>query len=130
MPGFIAKKLCPELVIVPAHFSKYREASETVRDILARYDPNFHSVGLDESYLDLTECVKLRMDQCRDKAYSSPVGPVPSSSPVGPVPSSSPVGPVPSSSPVVPVPSANSGEHDSDISTSVRHQSHHTPLVC
>ena len=24
MPGFIAKQLCPELIIVPVHFDKYR----------------------------------------------------------------------------------------------------------
>lgn len=63
MPGFIAKKLCPNLVIVPPHFAKYRAASERVREILARYDPHFSPMGLDESYLDLTEFVKLKMQQ-------------------------------------------------------------------
>lgn len=31
MPGFIAKKLCPGLVIVPPNFDKYRAVSEEVR---------------------------------------------------------------------------------------------------
>lgn len=31
MPGFIAKKLCPNLVIVPTNFDKYRAVSEEVR---------------------------------------------------------------------------------------------------
>lgn len=31
MPGFIAKKLCPDLVIVPANFDKYRAVSAEVR---------------------------------------------------------------------------------------------------
>lgn len=57
MPGFIAKRLCPELVIVPLNFSKYREASRQVREILVHYDPHFSPVGLDESYLDLTDYV-------------------------------------------------------------------------
>ena len=63
MPGFIAKKLCPHLVIVPLHFDKYQEASGKVRDILAGYDHNFCPVGLDESYLDLTEFVKTKVDE-------------------------------------------------------------------
>ena len=57
MPGFIAKKLCPQLVIVQSHFSKYQEVSGTVREILSNYDPLFSSVGLDEAYLDITEYV-------------------------------------------------------------------------
>ena len=57
MPGFIARKLCPQLVIVPLNFSKYRLASEQVREILGCYDPHFSPVGLDESYLDLTQFV-------------------------------------------------------------------------
>ena len=63
MPGFIGKKLCPDLVIVPLRFAKYREASGQVREILARYDPHFSPVGLDESYLDLTKFVRLKIQQ-------------------------------------------------------------------
>ena len=28
MPGFIAKKLCPELILIPHNSKKYHEASE------------------------------------------------------------------------------------------------------
>lgn len=63
MPGFIAKKLCPDLVIVGLNFRKYRGVSEQVREILRSYDPNFCSVGLDESYLDLTEYVKKTIER-------------------------------------------------------------------
>lgn len=31
MPGFIAKKLCPDLIIVPLNFDKYRAVSKEVR---------------------------------------------------------------------------------------------------
>lgn len=55
MPGFIAKKLCPELVIVPLHFDKYRSVSSQIREIFKEYDPNFSPMSLDEAYLDLTE---------------------------------------------------------------------------
>ena len=60
MPGFIGKKLCPDLIIVPVHFGKYREISQQVRGVLAEYDPNFVSVSLDEAYLDLTELLEER----------------------------------------------------------------------
>ncbi|KAF5906675.1 DNA polymerase kappa, partial [Clarias magur] len=60
MPGFIAKKLCPELVIVPLNFDKYRAVSEQVREIFAEYDPQFLPMSLDEAYLDITEHLEQR----------------------------------------------------------------------
>lgn len=66
MPGFIAKKLCPELIIVPTHFDKYKDYSKQVQEILAEYDPNFAMASLDEAYLDLTEHIKDR-HKCKEK---------------------------------------------------------------
>uniref|UniRef100_A0A3Q0SSA1 DNA polymerase kappa n=1 Tax=Amphilophus citrinellus TaxID=61819 RepID=A0A3Q0SSA1_AMPCI len=60
MPGFIAKKLCPNLVIVPANFDKYRAVSGEIREIFADYDPHFQPMSLDEAYLDFTEHVEQR----------------------------------------------------------------------
>ncbi|KAJ8405662.1 hypothetical protein AAFF_G00316420 [Aldrovandia affinis] len=60
MPGFIAKKLCPSLVIVPLNFHKYRAVSVKVREIFADYDPNFLPVSLDEAYLDISEHLEQR----------------------------------------------------------------------
>lgn len=51
MPGYIGKKLCPELVIVPTRFDAYREASKKVAEVLRRWDPDFYQVGMDESYV-------------------------------------------------------------------------------
>lgn len=48
MPGFIAKKLCPDLVMIPLHFPKYIEASNKVRAVFEKYDPNFVPMSLDE----------------------------------------------------------------------------------
>ena len=62
MPGFIARKLCPEIIIVSPNFDKYHKASKEVQRVLSEYDPNFCSVGLDESYLDITDFVKRKMD--------------------------------------------------------------------
>ncbi|KAM7391769.1 hypothetical protein PAMP_022428 [Pampus punctatissimus] len=60
MPGFIAKKLCPGLVIVPTNFDKYRAVSNEIREIFADYDPHFQPVSLDEAYLDFTDHLKQR----------------------------------------------------------------------
>ncbi|MEQ2228786.1 hypothetical protein ILYODFUR_012351 [Ilyodon furcidens] len=60
MPGFIAKKLCPGLVIVPHNFDKYRAVSEEIREIFAEYDPNFQPMSLDEAYLDFTDHLEQR----------------------------------------------------------------------
>ncbi|CDW59231.1 DNA polymerase kappa [Trichuris trichiura] len=60
MPGFIGKKLCPDLVIVPCNFSKYKTISNQVEAILQEYDPTLAMGSLDEAYLDLTEFITSR----------------------------------------------------------------------
>uniref|UniRef100_Q6DJA4 Polymerase (DNA directed) kappa n=1 Tax=Xenopus tropicalis TaxID=8364 RepID=Q6DJA4_XENTR len=67
MPGFIAKKLCPTLKIVPPNFDKYRAVSSEVREILAQYDPNFLPMSLDEAYLDITDHLSERLAWPEDK---------------------------------------------------------------
>lgn len=54
MPGFIAKKLCPELILVKLNFTRYSEMSRKVMDIFERYDPNMCAAGCDEGYLNIT----------------------------------------------------------------------------
>ncbi|KAK3420414.1 hypothetical protein EUGRSUZ_G01218 [Eucalyptus grandis] len=60
MPGFIARKLCPELILVPVDFKKYTYYSGLTRKVFQRYDPNFIAGSLDEAYLDITEVSKER----------------------------------------------------------------------
>ncbi|XP_019387774.1 PREDICTED: DNA polymerase kappa isoform X1 [Crocodylus porosus] len=67
MPGFIAKKLCPHLTIVPLNFEKYGQVSKEVRKILAQYDPDFMPVGLDEAYLNITDYLEERQNWPEDK---------------------------------------------------------------
>ena len=54
MPGFIAVKLCPQLLFIPTDFTKYKAVAAVFRGIFAQYDPNFESASLDEAYLDIT----------------------------------------------------------------------------
>ena len=78
MPGFIGRKLCPELIIVPTNFEKYTSVSKQVKAIIAEYDPNFCTMSLDEAYLDLTEHLEIRQSMpvkertfiCRDSSYA------------------------------------------------------------
>ncbi|KAI3431033.1 DNA polymerase kappa [Psidium guajava] len=60
MPGFIARKLCPELIFVPVDFEKYTYYSDLTRKVFQTYDPNFIAASLDEAYLDITEVCKER----------------------------------------------------------------------
>ena len=55
MAGFVAKKLCPELIQLPLNFDKYTAKATEVREILADYDPRFESASIDEAYLNITE---------------------------------------------------------------------------
>lgn len=74
MPGFIGKKLCPELILVPLNFAKYRKVSNEVREILTNYDPNFSPMGLDEAYLDITQYLGKRMAMPKgERTFSHPI---------------------------------------------------------
>ncbi|KAI1436826.1 hypothetical protein GGR50DRAFT_648511 [Xylaria sp. CBS 124048] len=55
MAGFIAKKLCPSLLLIPPNFEKYTAKAHEVRDILSTYDPRFESASIDEAYLNITQ---------------------------------------------------------------------------
>lgn len=54
MPGFIGKKLCPNLIFESHSFSKYEEASNLAKEVIREYDPHFKSHSLDEFFVDLT----------------------------------------------------------------------------
>ncbi|KAL2038293.1 hypothetical protein N7G274_008942 [Stereocaulon virgatum] len=63
MAGFVAMKLCPNLICLPLNFAKYTAKAQEVREILADYDPRFESASIDEAYLNITEyCEERDMD--------------------------------------------------------------------
>jgi DNA polymerase kappa len=55
MAGFVAKKLCPQLIQLPLNFDKYTAKAQEVREIIVDYDPRFESASIDEAYLNITE---------------------------------------------------------------------------
>lgn len=70
MPGFIGKKLCPELIIVPCNFDKYKAVSSQIGAIFEQYDPNFCPMSLDEAYLDITDYLTKNIKKYSGKFFS------------------------------------------------------------
>ncbi|KAJ5251175.1 hypothetical protein N7489_001585 [Penicillium chrysogenum] len=54
MASFVAKKLCPQLVLLPQNYEKYTAKAKEIRAIMAEYDPLFESASIDEAYLNIT----------------------------------------------------------------------------
>lgn len=54
MSGALAKKLCPELIFVPARFERYKEISQQIKTIFFEYTDLVEPLSLDEAYLDVT----------------------------------------------------------------------------
>ena len=51
----IAKKRCPQLIIIEPHFQKYKEVSVCIRSIFHQYTDLIEPISLDEAFLDVTE---------------------------------------------------------------------------
>lgn len=55
MPSGLAMKKCPELLIIPPNFKKYKEASAAIHEIFSRYTDLIEPLSLDEAFLDVTD---------------------------------------------------------------------------
>ncbi|KAM0247729.1 hypothetical protein ACHAQJ_009736 [Trichoderma viride] len=63
MASFVAKKLCPQLILIKQNYHKYNAKAQEVRAVLVNYDPRFESASIDEAYLNITEyCEEHGMD--------------------------------------------------------------------
>lgn len=54
MPVWEARKLCPDLIILPPDFEKYRAMSKRIFDLLRTFTPLVEPVSIDEGYVDMT----------------------------------------------------------------------------
>ena len=54
LSGALAKKYCPELLIVKPRFDRYKEISQKIRKIFHDYTDLVEPLSLDEAYLDVT----------------------------------------------------------------------------
>lgn len=59
MTIYEAKKLCPDLVCLEPHYSKYEEISQKLHEIYLSYTDLVEPLGLDECWLDVTGSLKL-----------------------------------------------------------------------
>src|SRR4051812_1643893 len=53
-PMAVAKRLCPQAVVVSGRQGRYREASEQVFAIFERFTPGIQPLSIDEAFLDVT----------------------------------------------------------------------------
>ena len=51
----VAKRLCPQLIIVEPHFQKYKEVSAQLHEIFHDYTDLIEPISLDEAFLDVSE---------------------------------------------------------------------------
>lgn len=56
---WMAKKKCPEIIIVMPHFNRYYDYSKRVKEIYLSYTQRVESFGIDECWLDITGCEKI-----------------------------------------------------------------------
>ncbi len=59
MPVFMAKKICPDLIVVPTQKRKYSLVSHEIMEIFRTYTPLVEQVSIDEAYLDVTGCKRI-----------------------------------------------------------------------
>src|SRR5215217_5315744 len=56
LPLAIAHRRCPQAILIPRDMAFYRRASAKVMEILRHFSDRVEVAGLDEAYLDLTDC--------------------------------------------------------------------------
>lgn len=54
MPSMTAKRLCPDLLLVPHRFEAYKLASQHIRDIFFEYSDLVEPLSLDEAFIDVS----------------------------------------------------------------------------
>lgn len=57
MPGFVGKKICPDLIFIKPNYKLYRQISDKFKSVIEEFDPDLESVGLDEAAIDVTEYI-------------------------------------------------------------------------
>ncbi len=56
MASATAKRLCPDLILVPGRMAEYRAAAAVMREIFFDYTELVEPLSLDEAYLDVSDC--------------------------------------------------------------------------
>lgn len=56
MASAMARKLCPDLIIIRPDMEKYRRASELIHQVFQNYTDLIEPLSLDEAFLDVSDC--------------------------------------------------------------------------
>ena len=56
LPLAVAHRRCPQATLIPRDIGLYRRASSKVMEVLRRFSDRVEVAGLDEAYLDLSDC--------------------------------------------------------------------------
>jgi len=59
MPTASARRLCPDLVLLPPDFERYTAASREIMAVFKGYTPLVEPLSLDEAFLDVAGCERL-----------------------------------------------------------------------
>src|SRR3954467_2941537 len=59
-PMAVAKRNCPQAIIVPCRFHRYREISDRIFAIFDEFSPSVQPLSIDEAFLDLTGTEQLQ----------------------------------------------------------------------
>jgi len=59
MPTATARRLCPDLVLLPPDFDKYTGVSRQIMEVFRRYTPLVEPLSLDEAFLDVAGSERL-----------------------------------------------------------------------
>ena len=62
MSSIVAKRLCPDLIILPGNFARYEEVSAQFQSILSDLTPVYEPLSLDEAFGDLRSLRRLGVD--------------------------------------------------------------------
>ncbi len=61
MPSVVARRKCPDLVILPGRFDRYEEYSQRFHAIVYDLTPTFEPLGLDEVFADLSSLGRMNV---------------------------------------------------------------------
>lgn len=59
MPMALARRRCPQAVVLPPRFERYHELSLRIMEVFGRFSPRVEALSLDEAFMDLTGTERL-----------------------------------------------------------------------